>query len=147
LYIIIDGSNVAFHKRTHKKKARFQNLQILINFLRYLEKKYPIRWDIIIDASLRHYINDQRKLEESISTGKIIQCPSKVEADCFILEFFKLHSNNTVIISNDNFKEYQVSNLKLFKFVIMCNQIIIYPNLSDFLYKLATNSKEVESIV
>ena len=32
VYIIVDGSNIAFYKRTHKKKAKYNNLDIVKKF-------------------------------------------------------------------------------------------------------------------
>jgi hypothetical protein len=144
VYIIVDGSNIAFYKRTHNKKAKYNNLAIVKDFLKDLSKKFPICWETIIDASLRHRIDDKDSLEKDIKKGLIAQCPDKIEADKFILEFFSRHPENTLIISNDNFKEYKIDNLVIFKFVILFDEIIIEPNIEEFLDTHEQASKEVK---
>ena len=144
VYIIVDGSNIAFYKRTHNKKAKYNNLEIIKDFLKDLSKKFPICWETIIDASLRHRIDDKDALENAIKKGLITQCPDKIEADKFILEFFSRHPENTLIISNDNFKEYKSDNLVIFKFVIMFDEIIFEPNIEEFLDVHERTSEEVK---
>jgi len=109
-----------------------------------LEKLYPIEWEIIVDASLRHRIDNQAELEKEIKIGKILQCPSKAEADKFILNFYKRHPENTIIISNDNFDDHNISNLKLFKYVIMFDEIILDSDLEKFLDKNIESMEEVK---
>ena len=144
VYIIVDGSNIAFYKRTHKKKAKYNNLEIVKNFLLDLSKKFPIRWEIVIDASLRHAIDDKSALERAIKKGVIIQCPENIKADQFILEFFSRHPKETLIITNDNFKEYNMCNLVIFKFVIMFEDIILNPDIEAFLNTLELPLEEVK---
>ena len=144
VYIIVDGSNIAFYKRTHNKKAKYNNLEIVKDFLKGLSKKFSICWETIIDASLRHRIDDKEALEKAIKKGLITQCPDKIEADKFILEFFSRHPENTLIISNDNFKEYKIDNLVIFKFVIMFDEIIFEPNIEEFLDVHERTSEEVK---
>ena len=143
VYIIVDGSNIAFYKRTQKKKAKYNNLEIIKHFLIELSKKFPIRWEIVVDASLRHLIDDKDALERAIKKGLIIQCPDKIEADKFILEFYSRHPEDTIIISNDNFKKYKIDNLNSFKFVIMFEEIILKPDIEAFLNTLKITVKEV----
>ena len=143
VYIIVDGSNIAFYKRTHKKKAKYKNLEIVKDFLQNLSKNFSICWEIVIDASLRHMIDDKDALERAIKKGLIIQCPDNIEADKFILEFFTRHPENTLIISNDNFKKYKIDNLINFKFVIMFEELLLEPNLVEFLNTLKLTLKEV----
>ncbi|MHA1147589.1 MAG: NYN domain-containing protein [Promethearchaeota archaeon] len=131
LNIIVDGSNVAFFKRDNKKKARLKNLEILLSFLEDLSAKLPIKYEVIIDASLRYRIDNKPELENLCNTGKILQCPSKIQADVFLLEYFKHHPEETVIISNDNFSEFQEINPVVCKFMIILDEMIILPNLSS----------------
>ena len=145
IYIIVDGSNIAFFKRTHKKKAKFQNLEIVIKYLSTLKNLSPIEWEIIVDASLRHHIDNKEKLEHAINTGKITQGPSKAESDEFFLEYFKRHPENTLIISNDNFKDYSINNLSPFKFAIIFDEIIIKPDLDVFL-KSQSHLKNIQKV-
>ena len=116
---------------------------MLKNFLLDLSKKFPIRWEIVIDASLRYMIDNKSALESAIKKGLIIQCPDKIEADKFILEFFSRHPKDTIIISNDNFKKYNIDNLNSFKFVIIFEEIILKPDIEAFLNTLKLTVKEV----
>ncbi len=83
------------------------------------------------DATLQYQIDNRDLLKHEYNFGKYIQCPNKIEADQFILEFHKQHPCETLIISNDNFTKYNVPNLNLLKFVIIFNEIIIKPNIED----------------
>ncbi|MHA1294790.1 MAG: NYN domain-containing protein [Promethearchaeota archaeon] len=129
--IIVDGSNVAFFKRNNNKKAKLKNLEILLSFLEDLSAKLPIQYEIITDASLKYRIDNKSGLENLYKTGKFLQCPSKIQADKFILEFFKLYPEGTVIISNDNFSEFQDINPVVCKFMIILDKLIVLPNLSS----------------
>lgn len=129
LYIIVDGSNIALSRRTKKKRAKFHNLELIIGLLRKLEESRQIGWEIVIDANLRHRIDNKEALEKLIKTGVITQCPKKIKADEFIIEFFNRHPENTIIISNDCFDEYNVPNLIVYRFLIMFDEIILNPKL------------------
>ena len=63
LYVIVDGSNIALSRRTNKKKGKIENLELIISLLRNLEQSRPIKWEIIIDATLRYRIDNKEKLE------------------------------------------------------------------------------------
>lgn len=132
-YILSDGSNIALHRKTPKKKAKFQNLVILKKYVNELKELFPIEWEIVVDATLRHRINNKEALEKEIRTGVIVQCPCKVEADAFILEFFKNHPENTLIISNDGFEKYTIPNLVVFRYSILFDEFITIPNLKEYL--------------
>lgn len=127
--IIIDGSNIAFASRNQKKQPKFQNLKIIIDFLEGISKEFPIEFKIIVDASLRHQIDSKRNLEELERVGLIIQTPCNHTADEFIIAYAQRHPEETIIISNDKFSEYNTNNLFLCNFVIMFEEIIISPNL------------------
>ncbi|MGQ4874039.1 MAG: NYN domain-containing protein [Promethearchaeia archaeon] len=124
IILIIDGSNVALFKRNQKKEALIANFHILLKYLKEIKQEYHIGWEILIDASLRYQIDDKEQLEKFIKTGIIVQCPNGIEADIFILEYYRRHPKNTFIISNDNFKEYKMSDLKLLKFAIVKGEFI-----------------------
>ena len=129
--IIIDGSNIAFSIRNSKKKPKIKNLEILINFLENIANDYPIEFKIIVDASLRYQIDSKTKLEELERIGKILQTPCKHTADEFIIEYAQRYPEETIIISNDRFSEYNTTNLTLCNFVIMFDEIITKPSLKQ----------------
>ncbi len=135
--ILGDGSNVALFNPTRKKKGRFDNLTEIINYLNELGKKYCIQYQVLVDATLRHRIDKKDALDSAINTGKIIQCPSQTEADYFILEYYKRHDDDVIIISNDNFSDHGVSNLKQCKFAFILDEIILTPPIEQFLYELS----------
>jgi len=145
--IIIDGSNVAFFQRNENKEARIQNLEILLNFLETLKDDFGIKYQIITDASLQHRIDDDVKLETLYNTGKIIQCARGIKADDIIIEYTKRHPEETIIISNDCFKEYDLSNIKLLKFAIIFGEFITKPDIKEFLELVYSNVKEDNRIV
>ena len=139
--IIIDGSNIAFASRNQQKQPKFQNLKIIIDFLESITKDFPIEFKIIIDASLRHQIDSKTKLEQLERVGKIIQTPCNHTADEFIIEYALRHPEETIIISNDRFSEYNTENLSLCNFVIMFDEIIIKPSLKQ---QFGVNIEEID---
>ena len=129
--IIIDGSNIAFASRNHERKPKFQNLVIIINFLENIANNFPIEFKIIVDASLRHQIDSKNKLEQLERIGKITQTPCNHTADEFIIEYAQRYPEETIIVSNDRFSEYNTENLSLCNFVIMFDEVIIKPSLKQ----------------
>ena len=97
--VIVDGSNVAFH-RVGKGKGRVKNIKII---LKTLEKKgFDVK--IVIDASLRHRIDKPNELERLIREGKVIQAPPGSPADYFILKMAE--DLNAIIVSNDMYRDW-----------------------------------------
>ncbi len=142
-WIIVDGSNIANSKRSRKGKARLENLHIIFKYLKQLQNTYTFSFEIVTDATLQYQIDNRDLLKHEYNFSKYTQCPNKIEADQFILEFHKQHPNETLIISNDNFTKYNVPNLNLHKFVIIFNEIIIKPNIEDiFRYTRIPTFKE-----
>jgi len=141
--IIIDGSNIAFACRNKRKQPKVENLNIIINHLEKLAQNYPIEFLIVVDASLRHRIDSQPSLERLERVGKIIQSPCHYTADDFIIQFAQQFPEETIIISNDQFSEYNTENLTCCKFLIMFDKIIIKPNLKETCeVKIQDNSQE-----
>ena len=131
--ILIDGSNVAFFQRNKKKKAKVENLEILLNFLENINTKFNIEYQTFIDASLIYKIDDLKKTDEMIQIGKIIQCPSGLKADDFIIEYALRHPEETIIISNDCFKEYDIRNIMLLKFAIIFDEFLTIPKIKNII--------------
>ncbi|MBD3212657.1 MAG: hypothetical protein GF311_08610 [Candidatus Lokiarchaeota archaeon] len=128
IYIIVDGSNVAFSYRNSKKEAKIENINIIIEILKELSNNYNLEFRVIIDASLRHRIDKKEELEELEKIGLIIQTPRNHQADEFIIEFAKRHPENTIIISNDAFGEYDSKGLIICNFLVFFSEIIIRPD-------------------
>ena len=142
--ILVDGSNVAFFQRNKNKKAKVKNLEILLNFLENIENRFCIKNQILIDASLLHKIDDRKKIDEMIQIGKIIQCPSGIKADDFIINYALNHPKGTIIISNDCFKEYNVRNIILLKFAIIFEEFLTIPKIKNII-SLTNNKIREES--
>jgi hypothetical protein len=70
-----------------------------------LKKKGFIEFIVIVDASLRHKIEDERIYNELMKDGLIKQSPAKTSADKFIIEYAK--EKNAIIISNDTFSDWK----------------------------------------
>jgi hypothetical protein len=98
--IIVDGSNIAYEGVPEGQKPKVSNL---LAIRAALEKKH---YDpIIIDATLRHDVDNPDELEHLIDDQEIRQAPAETEADYFVLATAeRLHAQ---VISNDQFESYR----------------------------------------
>ncbi len=97
--VIVDGSNVAFH-RIGKGKGKIRNILVV---MKTLEKKgFDVK--VVVDASLRYRIDNPSILEKLIRDGRIIQAPPGTPADYFILKLAE--DLNAVIVSNDMYRDW-----------------------------------------
>jgi hypothetical protein len=99
--IVVDGANVAHEMQTKSGKARASSLATMRNTLMEMGFK-PI---IIVDASLRHAIDDPDQLEKMFDRNEVLQAPAGTDADYFVLETAR--REDCKIITNDRFKDYQ----------------------------------------
>src|SRR5690606_28069037 len=94
---IIDGSNVAHSGEG--ERAVLGNITVMVEKLQ--EEGYePV---VVVDAALRHQIDDRRAYEEMVEGGKIRQAPAGTDADYFILSFAR--ELDAAVVSNDRFKD------------------------------------------
>jgi hypothetical protein len=99
--IVVDGSNVAFESQSQAGKPRMSNIIAVRDALR--ERGYePI---IIVDAALRHKIDDQDQLEALIDRQEVLQAPAGTDADFFVLE--TADQRELKVISNDTYREFR----------------------------------------
>jgi hypothetical protein len=98
---LVDGSNVAH--AAESGKARVENIVLICDKLAE-EGLQPI---VVVDAALRHQIDDEDRYEELVSRGEIKQAPAGTDADYFILSFAR--ELDASIVSNDRFKDHQKS--------------------------------------
>ncbi len=100
LQFICDISNIScFNKR--KEKPRLRNIDLF-----YSKIPEEIKIVGIADSSLYHQIDDKKRYKKQYLNSKIItEAPAGYKADGFILTY--AFDNNTLIISNDQFKEYE----------------------------------------
>jgi hypothetical protein len=94
---IIDGSNVAHS--TEGDHARLENIRLVSAKL--VEEGYePV---VVVDAALRHQIDEKPAFEQMVEDGTIRQAPAGTDADYFILSFAR--ELDAVVVSNDRFKD------------------------------------------
>ena len=102
--VIVDGSNVAYLELTTDGSPKDANLTAVRNELK--ERGYdPI---IIVDASLRHEIDDPTQLESMIDSQQVRQAPAGTDADYFIVKMAEDHK--AAIVSNDQYNDYRHKN-------------------------------------
>jgi hypothetical protein len=93
---IVDGSNVAHS--TEQGTPRLANIRLICDKLQ--EEGYePI---VVVDAALRHQIDDDAEYEKMVEKGQIRQAPAGTDADYFILSFAR--ELEAVVVSNDRFR-------------------------------------------
>ena len=97
---VIDGANVAHIELTGKGDPKVSNLVAVRQTV--TEKGFePI---IIVDAALRHRIDDPDHLESLINKQQVRQAPAGTDADYFVIKI--ADEENAVIISNDQYNDY-----------------------------------------
>ena len=123
-YAIIDGANVAYEEVSASGDPRVSNIVSMRQAL--MDRGYsPL---IIVDATLRHEIDDPEQLESLIDSGTIRQAPAGTDADYFILQTAERHE--ALVVSNDSFKgyrdEYSWLNDRKVPFMIIKGQIELH---------------------
>jgi hypothetical protein len=99
--IVVDGANVAWSEQTSERKPKVSNIVAMRKALE-AEGLDPI---IIIDARLRHDIDDPNQLEGLIDGQHVRQSPAGTEADYFIL--MTADQQDADVVSNDTFDDYR----------------------------------------
>ncbi len=100
--IIIDGNNVAFDNVPKGQPPRFRNLELSLMY--YVKKNLHVR--VVVDASLRHEIDDKKVFNQALDQKFITQSPAGVQADEYILKLALVHPQSK-IVSNDNFENWR----------------------------------------
>lgn len=118
---IIDGSNVAYS--TEGGKPRLANIQLIVEKLE--EDGYkPI---IVVDAALRHSIDNETEYEQMVDSGKIKQAPAGTDADYFILAFAR--ELEASIVSNDRFRDrsegFPDAADRLIRYMIVDEEVVL----------------------
>lgn len=98
---VIDGSNVAHLEKTKKGQPKVSNL---IAVRRALEDQ-GLRPIIIVDASLRHLVDDPDQLEALVNHQDVLQAPAGTDADYFVLK--TADEMKGLVISNDRYQPYR----------------------------------------
>lgn len=99
---VVDGANIAYAELSAEGQPKVSNLLAVRHKLRELGYE-PI---IIVDATLRHEIDDPDQLEALIDDQVVRQAPASTDADYFVLETAHEH-DGALVVSNDTFQEYR----------------------------------------
>lgn len=118
---IIDGSNVAHS--TEGDQARLGNIRIVAAKLE--EEGYePV---VVVDAALRHQIDDRRAFEDMVENGTIRQAPAGTDADYFILSFAR--DLAAVVVSNDRFRDrlqaFPEARDRVIRYMILNGEVVL----------------------
>lgn len=97
--VLVDGSNVAHS--SEGEVGRLENIRLVCHKLK--EEGYqPL---VVVDAALRHHIDEPAEYERMVEDGRIRQAPAGTDADYFILSFAR--ELDAGIVSNDRFRDRQ----------------------------------------
>jgi hypothetical protein len=119
--VLVDGSNVAHS--TEGEGAQVSNIVAVRDKLRE-EGLEPI---IVVDAALRHQIDDANRFEQLVEAGEVRQAPAGTDADYFILAFAR--ELNAAIVSNDRFrdrlKEFPEARDRVIRYMIVQDEVVL----------------------
>ncbi len=119
--VLVDGSNVAHS--SEGEKAKLSNIVAVCDKLR--EEGYEAL--VLVDAALRHQIDDRAAYERMVESGEIRQAPAGTDADYFILAFAR--ELDASIVSNDRYRDRQKAfpdaAKRLIKFMVMKGEVVL----------------------
>jgi hypothetical protein len=119
--VIVDGSNVAHS--SEGDRAALANITAVCDKLR--EEGYePV---VVVDAALRHQIDDRAAYERLVDAGSLRQAPAGTDADYFILSFAR--ELDASIVSNDRFRDRQKSfpdaAKRLIRYMVVKGEVVL----------------------
>jgi hypothetical protein len=96
---LVDGANVAHS--TEGEAPALANIRLMCERLE--EDGYtPI---VVVDAALRHRIDEPEEYERMVEAGRIRQAPAGTDADFFLLSFAR--ELEAPVVSNDRFRDHR----------------------------------------
>lgn len=95
--VVVDGSNVAH--AVEGAGARLEHIRVVCRKLQD-EGFRPL---VLVDAKLRHEIDEPAEYEALVEKGMIRQAPAGTDADYFILSFAR--EFDARVVSNDRFRD------------------------------------------
>jgi hypothetical protein len=119
--VLVDGSNVAHS--SEGTQGHLANIQLVCDKLR--EEGYdPL---VLVDAALRHQIDNRAEYERMVDAGTIRQAPAGTDADYFILSFAR--ELDASIVSNDRFRDRQkafpdAAN-RLIRYMVVKDEVVL----------------------
>jgi hypothetical protein len=119
--VVVDGSNVA-HSSVGER-ARLANITAVCDKLRG-EGYEPL---VLVDAALRHQIDDRPSYERLVESGAIRQAPAGTDADYFILAFAR--ELDASIVSNDRYRDrvkaFPDAAQRLIKYMVLKGEVVL----------------------
>ena len=119
--VLVDGSNVAHS--TEGEQAQLANI-LAVRAKLSEEGLEPV---VVVDAALRHQIDDHAGYEKLVDQGVVRQAPAGTDADYFILSFAR--ELDARIVSNDRFrdriKEFPDAADRLIRYMIVENEVVL----------------------
>jgi len=127
--VVVDGANVAYAELSQKGEPKVSNLMAV----RHALKKKGYEPILIVDASLRHQVDDPDQLEALIDDQVIRQAPAGTDADYFILEIAE--QQGAYVVSNDEFErwrdQYPWIERRRVPLMIVKGQVELYEKLGE----------------
>ena len=119
--VLVDGSNVAHS--SEGEHPELANIVAVCDKLR--EEGYePV---VVVDAALRHQIDDRVGYEHLVDDGTIRQAPAGTDADYFILSFAR--ELDASIVSNDRFRDRQKvfpeAAKRLIRYMVVKGEVVL----------------------
>ncbi len=119
--VLVDGSNVAHS--SEGEQPELANIVAVCDKLR--EEGYePV---VVVDAALRHQIDDRVGYERLVDDGTIRQAPAGTDADYFILSFAR--ELEASIVSNDRFRDRQKvfpeAAKRLIRYMVVKGEVVL----------------------
>ena len=119
--VLVDGSNVAHS--SEGDQGHLANIRLVCEKLR--EEGYePL---VLVDAALRHQIDERAEYERMVDAGIIRQAPAGTDADYFILSFAR--ELDASIVSNDRFRdraqEFAEERDRIIRFMIVDGEVVL----------------------
>ncbi len=118
---IVDGSNVAH--ATEGGQARLENITLVCDKLRE-EGLEPV---VVVDAALRHQIDDASGYEAMVENGGIKQAPAGTDADYFILSFAR--ELEAAVVSNDRYRDridqFPEARDRIIRYMIVNDEVVL----------------------
>ena len=119
--VLVDGSNVAHCGEG--EQAVLAHIVAVCDKLR--EEGYEAV--VVVDAALRHQIDDRSGYERLVEDGSIRQAPAGTDADYFILSFAR--ELDASIVSNDRFRDRQKSfpeaAKRLIRYMVVKGEVVL----------------------
>jgi hypothetical protein len=118
--VLVDGSNVAHS--SEGDQPELSNIVAVCEKLR--EEGYePV---VVVDAALRHQIDDRVGYERMVEDGSIRQAPAGTDADYFILSFAR--ELEASIVSNDRFRDrrkvFPEAAKRLIRYMVVKGEVV-----------------------